>query len=55
MRTFPYVHVCMYFFVSGGGIAFVLFIDLVSSCDADLHVVDATSRFSVLLVGVLAC
>lgn len=37
-----------------GGIAFVLFIDLVSSCDADLHVVDATIRFSVLLVGVLA-
>jgi hypothetical protein len=30
-----------------------LCIDLISSCDADLHVVDATIRFSVLLVGLL--
>jgi hypothetical protein len=51
VRTFPYVHVCIYFFVSGGHR--FLCIDLISSCDADLHVVDATIRFSVLLVGLL--
>jgi hypothetical protein len=51
VRTFPYVHVCIYFFVSGWHR--FLFVDLIASCDADLHVVVATIRFSVLLVGLL--
>ena len=51
MRTFPCVHVCINFFVSGWHR--FLFVDLIASCDADLHVVVATIRFSVLLVGLL--
>ena len=41
---------CVYIFLYPGGIVFLL-IDLISSCGADLHVVDATIRFSVLFLG----
>ena len=44
-----YVYISLY---PGGGHCF-LCNDLISSCDAGLHVVDATIRFSVLLVGLL--